>query len=189
MSPRAVPELAQSTVGDDHYVMLDLRKGLNMVGDSSSAIKGKFQLDVKSGGVVKMMADDLNTILAQNDKVSDSKSGGFIEVSGTSHLQVTGDVSADFGDFGQADDANGIKLTGGVLSANSLSLIHDGDNTTVEDATYITQGANKIDLGGNGTIAVQEVVINDLQRVTKPADSTSDNNYASKVILAQGRVP
>ena len=182
-------ELAQSTVGDDHYVMLDLRKGLNMVGtEADGTIKGKFELKVQSGGVVKMMADDLNNILAQNDQDT-TTSGAYITVSDKAHLQVTGDVSADFGDFGQgsAGADNGIKLDGGVLSANSLSLIHAHDSgAAAEDASYIASGHNKIDLGGDGTIAVQKVVINDQQRVTKPHDSTSDNNYASKVIFARG---
>ena len=179
-------ELAQSTVGDDHYVMLDLRNGLNMVGDSNGDLKGKFQLTVQSGGVVKVMAEDINSLLTQNDAEGASQSGAFITVSDYAHLQVTGDVSADFGDFGQSGDTNGIKLGDhGVLSANSLSLINADTGTLQEDATYIT--TNKIDFGSeSGTVVVSEVTINDLQRVTKPKDSTSDNDYASQVTFAQG---
>ena len=183
-------ELAQSTVGDDHYVMLDLRNGLNMVGDSNGDLKGKFELTATSGGVVKVMADDINSLLTQNDASTDGKSGAFITVSDYAHLQVTGDVSADFGDFGQSDDTNGIKLeNNGVLSANSLSLINAGTNTGTlpEDSAHITDANNKIDFGSEtGTVAVSEVTINDLQRVTKPKDSTSDNDYASQVTFAQG---
>ena len=124
-------QLAQSTVGDDHYVMLDLRNGLDVIGtDTDGKLNGKFELKAQSGGVVKMMADDLNAILVQNNaEGNDSKSGSFITVSDNAHLQVTGDVSATFRDFGHGsgDDENGIKLDGGVLSANSLSLIHEND--------------------------------------------------------------
>ncbi len=181
-------QLAQSTVGDDHYVMLDLRNGLDVVGTDAGVLSGKFQMDVKSGGVVKMMADDLNTLLVQNDGAAQT-SGSFISVSDRAHLQVTGDVSADFGDFGQVSGANGIKLDDGVMSANSLSLIHEHDNSaaTPEESAYYATGANKIDFGSStGTVAVKEVVINDLQRVTKPEGSTSDNNYASEVVFARG---
>ncbi|MDT3662320.1 MAG: hypothetical protein ROM54_02215, partial [Anaerobiospirillum sp.] len=184
-------QLAQSTVGDDHYVMLDLRNGLDVIGDANDngKLKGKFELTAQSGGVVKMMADDLNALLVQNNtKVNDVKSGSQITISDKAHLQVTGDVEATFRDFGQVSGDNGIKLDDGVMSANSLSLIHDKDsNQTQEDATYIASGANKIDFGSStGTVAVKEVVINDLQRVTKPDDSTSDNSYASEVVFARG---
>ena len=49
-------QLAQSTVGDDHYVMLDLRNGLDVIGDATTngQLKGKFELNAQSGGVVKM---------------------------------------------------------------------------------------------------------------------------------------
>ena len=176
-------ELAQSTVGDDHYVMLDLRNGLNMVGDEGT-LKGRFDLIAKDGGVVKVMADDINSLLTQND-AANAASGAFIEVSGKAHLQVTGDVSADFGDFGDGTN-NGIKLgDNGVMSANSLSLINADTGTLQEDATYITN--NKINFGSEtGTVAVSEVTINDLQRVTKPDDTKSDNDYASQVTFAQG---
>ena len=188
-------QLAQSTVGDDHYVMLDLRNGLDVIGDpaANGQLKGVFKLNASSGGVVKMMADDLNALLVQNNNaVGDNvKSGSQITISDNAHLQVTGDVSATFRDFGQGSDdsENGIRLDDGVLSANSLSLIHehDNDNPTPEDSAYIASGNNKIDFGSStGTVAVQEVVINDLQRVTKPEGSTSDNNYASEVVFAQG---
>ena len=183
-------QLAQSTVGDDHYVMLDLRNGLDVIGDAKAdgQLKGKFELTAQSGGVVKMMADDLNALLVQNNaEDTDSKSGSFITVSDKAHLQVTGDVDATFRDFGQVSGDNGIKLDDGVMSANSLSLIHVNDSTLAqEDATYIASGANKIDFGSSGgTVSVQEVVINDFQSVTKP-NSTSDNDYASQVIFAQG---
>ena len=178
-------QLAQSTVGDDHYVMLDLRNGLDVVGTDAGVLSGKFQMNVQSGGVVKMMADDLNKLLVQNDGATQT-SGSFISVSDRAHLQVTGDVSADFGDFGDGTN-NGITLDDGVMSANSLSLIHENDSTLAqEDATYIASGANKIDFGSSGgTVSVQAVVINDLQSVTKP-NSTSDNDYASQVIFARG---
>ena len=182
-------QLAQSTVGDDHYVMLDLRNGLDVLGDGDGKLNGKFQMNVQSGGVVKMMADDLNTLLVQNDGATQT-SGSFISVSDRAHLQVTGDVSADFGDFGDGTN-NGIKLDNGVMSANSLSLIHEHDAdlaaTMGENEAYIKSTNNKIDFGStDGTVAVKEVVINDLQRVTKPEGSTSDNSYASEVVFAQG---
>ena len=183
-------ELAQSTVGDDHYVMLDLRNGLAVLGDANGDLKGKFEMDVESGGVVKMMADDLNALLVQNNaEGTDSKSGSQITISDKAHLQVTGDVSATFRDFGQVSGDNGIKLDDGVMSANSLSLIHEHNNsaTTPEESAYYATGANKIDFGSStGTVAVKEVEINDLQRVTKPDESTSDNNYASEVVFARG---
>ena len=72
-------QLAQSTVGDDHYVMLDLRNGLDVVGTDAGVLSGKFQMNVQSGGVVKMMADDLNTLLVQNDGATQT-SGSFISV-------------------------------------------------------------------------------------------------------------
>ena len=151
--------------------MLDLRNGLDVIGDDAGDLNGVFKLTAQSGGVVKMMADDLNTLLVQNDDATQT-SGSFISVSDRAHLQVTGDVSADFGDFGDGTN-NGIKLDDGVMSANSLSLIHNHDSgAATDDAAYIT--TNKIDFGSStGTVAVKEVVINDLQRVTKPEDSTS----------------
>ena len=183
-------EFAQNTVGDDHYVMLDLRNGLEVVGDTNAQgqLNGKLTLTAENGGVVKMMADDLNAILTQNDTVTDAaNSGSFIKVSNYAHLQVTGDVSADFGDFGTNTTANGIELgANGVMTANSLSLIHNHDSgAATDDAAYIT--TNKINFGSEtGTVAVNEVVINDLQRVEKDENSGSDNSYASKVTLAQG---
>ena len=121
-------ELAQSTVGDDHYVMLDLRNGLKVVGDTENKgqLNGKLTLTAENGGVVKMMADDLNALLVQNNaEGTDSKSGSQITISDKAHLQVTGDVAATFRDFGQGSDdsENGILLNNGVMSANSLSLI------------------------------------------------------------------
>ena len=182
-------EFAQNTVGDDHYVMLDLRNGLEVVGDTNAQgqLKGKLTLTADSGGVVKMMADDLNALLVQNNaKGNDLKSGSHITISGKAHLQVTGDVLASFRDFGKADSSNGIELNNGVMTANSLSLIHNHDSgAATDDATYIA--TNKIDFGSeSGTVAVNEVIINDLQRVEKAENSGSDNSYASKVTLAQG---
>ena len=185
-------EFAQNTVGDDHYVMLDLRNGLKVVGDTNAQgqLNGKLTLTAENGGVVKMMADDLNAILTQNDTVAAANaanSGSFIKVSNYAHLQVTGDVSADFGDFGANATANGIELgANGVMSANSLSLIHNHDSgAATDDTAYIA--TNKIYFGSEtGTVAVNEVFINDQQRVEKDDNSGSDNSYASKVTLAQG---
>ena len=172
--------------------MLDLRNGLDVIGTDAGVLSGKFELTAQSGGVVKMMADDLNALLVQNNAEGNAlKSGSHITISNKAHLQVTGDVAATFRDFGQGSDdsENGILLNNGVMSANSLSLIHEHDNSaaTPEESAYYATGANKIDFGSStGTVAVKEVVINDLQRVTKPEDSTSDNSYASEVVFAQG---
>ena len=141
-------QLAQSTVGDDHYVMLDLRNGLDVIGTDAGVLSGKFELTAQSGGVVKMMADDLNALLVQNNAEGNAlKSGSHITISNKAHLQVTGDVAATFRDFGQGSDdsENGILLNNGVMSANSLSLIHEHDNSaaTPEESAYYATGANK----------------------------------------------
>ena len=180
-------DLAQETIGDDHHVLLDLSSGLTMVGQvGTGTINGKVNVSAVSGGVINLNGSDLSTILNQNDAVN-SQSGAFFEASGHGVLNVAGNVEADFGDFGQVSDANGIKLdANGYLIADTVQIIHEPDSslaTLPEQGSYTAQ---KLVLGNNaGHLVVDDLVISDTQRTTKPEGDTT-GEYASTVYFAQG---
>ena len=183
--------LAQETVGDDHHVLLDLSNGLTMVGDvnNNGAIAGKVTVSAVSGGVINLNGTDLSAILNQNDASNvNSQSGAFFEASGHGVLNVAGNVEADFGDFGgKTGEENGIKLDAdGYLIADTVQVIHEPDST---QTTLPEQGgytAKKLDLGSaTGHLVVDDLVISDTQRTTKPEGDTT-GEYASTVYFAQG---
>ena len=184
-------DLAQETVGDDHHVLLDLSNGLTMVGDvnNNGAIAGKVTVSAVSGGVINLNGNDLSAILNQNDASNvNSQSGAFFEASNYGVLNVAGNVEADFGDFGgKTGEENGIKLDAdGYLIADTVQVIHEPDST---QTTLPEQGgytAKKLDLGSaTGHLVVDDLVISDTQRTTKPEGDTT-GEYASTVYFAQG---
>ena len=180
-------DLAQETVGDDHHVLLDLSNGLTMVGQvGTGTINGKVTVSAVSGGVINLNGSDLSTILNQNDAVN-SQSGAFFEASGHGVLNVAGNVEADFGDFGQASGANGIKLdSNGFLIADTVQIIHEPDSTQTTLPEQGSYPAQKLVLGDNdGRLVVDDLVISDTQRTTKPEGDTT-GEYASTVYFAQG---
>ena len=185
-------DLAQETVGDDHHVLLDLSNGLTMIGKvnpnqaDDGAINGKVTVSAVSGGVININGTDLSTILNQNDAI-DSQSGAFFEASGHGVLNVAGNVEADFGDFGQVSGANGIKLdANGYLVADTVQIINEPNSslsTLPEQGSYTAQ---KLILGNDaGHLVVDDLVISDTQRTTKPEGDTT-GEYASTVYFAQG---
>ena len=184
-------DLAQETVGDDHHVLLDLSNGLTMIGKvnpnqaDDGAINGTVHVSAVDGGVINLNGTDLSTILNQNDAI-DSQSGAFFNASNYGVLNVAGNVEADFDDFGQASGANGIKLeAGGFLVADTVQIINEPKSS----ATLPEQGsypAKKLVLGDdNGHLVVDDLVISDTQRTTKPEGDTT-GEYASTVYFAQG---
>ena len=181
-------ELAAETVGDDRYVMLDLRNGITLKGDTDNKLQGAAKFNVTSGGEILLTANNLNSLLAQNANASGS-SGAFFAASSGGAFVVEGDVDATFDDFngsGSTSNKHGITLSdGGYLVADNLTIDNSGadDLTTAQDeASYSFQSVD----WGNGTVVVQELEISDLQLTNgddKPADA---NSYASYVTLAQG---
>ena len=101
----------------ERVALLDLRNGLTMngyrTGSDTTAYNGKAVFDVTNSGIVLLSADDVNTILAQNDV--DHASGTFFTAHGSGAFIVDGDVVADFNDFRNdaTDTANGFNLSGG----------------------------------------------------------------------------
>ena len=185
-------DLAQETVGDDHHVLLDLSNGLTMIGkvnpnhDDDGDINGTVHVYAVDGGVINLNGTDLSTILNQNDAI-DANSGAFFNASGNGVFNVAGNVEADFGDFGQVSGANGIKLEdGGFLVADTVQIINEpAENkpTLPEQGGYT---AKKLDLGSaTGRLVVDDLVISDTQRTTKPEGDTT-GEYASTVYFAQG---
>ena len=110
-------EHAAETVGDDRLAQIDLRNGLTIVGQQSDGkFLGKTTITATSGGVILLDSSDLNTILAQNDKIDGSdgtanaSSGAFFNAEHGGAFIVTGDVAADFNDFNADGSKNGITL-------------------------------------------------------------------------------
>ena len=173
--------------------LLDLRNGLTLERDTTTGvtnggISGSANITASSGGIVLLNADDVNTILAQNDLANES-SGAFFKAQSGGAFVVEGDLFADFGDFSASN--NGFNLSGnGTLVSDKLTVQNDVDSTTpANDAEYIAD-APTVNFGGS--VYVGDLAINDLQLTNggddgkdKPADA---GNYASQVVVANGDV-
>ena len=172
------------SVATDRVALLDLRNGLIMqgTGESNTTYDHKATFNVTNQGIVLLNADDVNTILAQNDRVTGDQSaaGTFFKASNGGAFIVDGDVTADFGDF--STDQNGFNLTGsGTLAANKLTVAHANEvNGEHADAEYI-KGDTAVHFGG--TVRVADLEINDLQLTT---GENKPGNYASQVVVADG---
>ena len=180
----------------ERVALLDLRNGLTMQGapaNNTTSYYGKAVFDVTNSGIVLLSADDVNTILAQNDSITDRASGTFFTAHGNGAFIVDGDIVADFNDFRNdaIDTANGFNLSGdGILAANKITVENPNDTATDSehnDKAYIgsSQGLNIA-----GHLYVADLEINDLQLTNggkdgkdKPADA---GNYASVVKIANG---
>ena len=182
-------ETAAETLGDDRHVVLDLRKGITLKADASDDIQGKASFDVTSGGEILLTGSNLTALLAQNnntDVVANNTSGAFFTASSGGAFVVEGDVDARFGDFNATGSTHGISLADkGFLVADSLTIDNSGEdglNTAQDESGYTFKSVD----WGDGTVAVQDLEISDLQLTngeSKPADA---NSYASYVTLAQG---
>ena len=178
------------SVATDRVALLDLRNGLimqgtttNVGGVTSTTYDHKATFNVTNQGIVLLNADDVNTILAQNDSVAaanQANSGTFFKASNGGAFIVDGDVNADFGDF--SADQNGFNLTDtGTLAADKLTVAHDNEvNGEHNDAEYI-KGDTAVHFGG--TVRVADLEINDLQLTT---GENKPGNYASQVVVADG---
>ena len=172
----------------NRVALLDLTQGLTLKGDANNAIKGMATITATSGGIVLLDADDLNTILAANDKDTDESSGAFFSGSTSGAFIVNGSVTADFGDFGNGS-TNGFNLANdGYLVAPSLTVQHANDTAAgSEDSAYITGDSNHVAFGGH--VVVDDLQISDLQLTNgttqnpKPAGA---GNYASVVYVDNG---
>ena len=178
-------EAAAETVGDDRYVMLDLRNGITLKADSSNNLQGAAKINVTSGGEVLLTASNLNSLLAQNADAANS-SGAFFAASNGGAFVVEGDVDATFEDFQPNGTDHGITLSGnGFLVADSLTIDNSGEEglTTAENEDGYT--FKTVDWG-NGTVVVQDLEISDLQLTTGENKPDGANSYASYVTLGQG---
>ena len=171
--------------------LLDLRNGLTMSKGNNTTYNGKAVFDVTNSGIVLLSADDVNTILAQNDV--DHASGTFFTAHDSGAFIVDGDIVADFNDFRNdaIDTANGFNLSGdGILAANKITV--ENPNDPAADSEHNDKAYLEISQGLNiaGHLYVADLEINDLQLTNggkdgkdKPADA---GNYASVVKIANG---
>ena len=167
--------------------LLDLRNGLTMQGTTTgnkTTYNGKATFNVSNDGVILLSADDVNTILAQNDV--DHASGTFFQASAGGAYIVDGDIVADFGDFNNDGNTNGFYLSSGsagILAANKVTVEHA--NYTAADSEHNDKAYIESSQGLNiaGHLYVADLEINDLQLTNggkdgkdKPDDA---GNYAS----------
>ena len=185
-------EAAAETLGNDRHVVLDLRQGITVLQDEDHGISGAATLEAKSGGEILLTATNLNSILAQNNKLTSpaqDASGSLFKASSGGAFVVEGDVDATFADFNSGTtDKHGITLSGGgYFVADSLTIDNygaSGTETVIDEADYA--GSFKTVNWGNGTVAVQDLEISDNQLTTGDDKPTGANSYASYVTLAQG---
>ena len=175
--------------------LLDLRNGLTLKRDptpnaANGGISGSTIFNVTDKGIVLLSADDVNSILSQNDAAAPT-SGAFFKASSSGAYIVDGDIVADFGDFNNDDAANGFNLSGdGILAANKITV--ENPNNTATDSEHNDKAYIEKSQGLNiaGHLYVADLEINDLQLTNggkdgkdKPADA---GNYASVVKIANG---
>ena len=177
--------------------LLDLRNGLTLKRDTTpnaanGGISGSTIFNVTDKGIVLLSADDVNSILSQNDAAAPT-SGAFFKASSSGAYIVDGDIVADFGDFNSdtSNAANGFNLSGdGILAANKITVEHA--NETVDGSEHNDKAYTESSQGLNiaGHLYVADLEINDLQLTNggkdgkdKPADA---GNYASVVKIANG---
>ena len=179
----------------ERIALLDLTAGgLTLkTNTTSGATNGKATITASNGGVVLLDADDVNTILSQNDKL-DSTSGAFFSGSNGGAFIINGAVEADFDDFnsgngfnltdGNRDQFDDAKFSGGVFIADSLRLQDNDGNTTVDEKDHIDSSKNHVALGG--VVMVKDLQINDLQLTNGTSKPSGAGNYASSVYLDNG---
>ena len=181
----------------DRVALLDLRNGLTLERDTDNlntngGISGAATISATNNGIVLLKADDVNTILAQNE-AAHANSGAFFKASNGGAFIVEGDMFTDFDDFRATASGNGIDLTtDGILVTDTLTVENDNDDSAGSehnDKAYIAK-ADSVSFGGS--VYVGDLAINDLQLTNggtdgkdKPADA---GNYASKVVVANGDV-
>ena len=188
-------ELDGSTAAPTARVaLLDLRNGLTLERDTNNlntngGISGAATISATNNGIVLLKADDVNTILAQNE-AAQANSGAFFEASTNGAFIVEGDMFTDFDDFRAKASGNGIDLTNsGILVTDNLTVENANDDSEHNDNAYIAK-ADSVNFGGS--VYVGDLAINDLQLTNggtdgkdKPADA---GNYASQVVVANGDV-
>ena len=189
-----------ASTATDRVALLDLRNGLTLErvttqGATDGGISGSANITASSGGIVLLNADDVNTILAQNDLAGAETSGAFFKAQSGGAFVVEGDMFADFGDFSASNNGFNLSAAGagygaGALVVDKLTVQNDVESTTqANDAEYIAD-APTVNFGGS--VYVGDLAINDLQLTNggddgkdKPADA---GNYASQVVVADGDV-
>ena len=179
----------------ERIALLDLTAGgLTLKTDTSEGgTNGVANIAATSGGIVLLDADDVNTILSQNDRLAGT-SGAFFSGSNGGAFIINGAVEADFDDFGSVS-TNGFNLAsgsrisasafgGGVFIADSLRLQDNDGTTTVDEKDHIDSSANHVALGG--VVMVKDLQINDLQLTNGTSKPSGAGNYASSVYLDNG---
>ena len=195
-----------ASTATERVALLDLRNGLTLErvttqGAADGGISGSANITASSGGIVLLNADDVNTILAQNDLAGAETSGAFFKAQSGGAFVVEGDMFADFGDFSASN--NGFNLSAGdsaatpsygagALVVDKLTVENANDDragSEHNDKAYIAK-ADSVSFGGS--VYVGDLAINDLQLTNggndgkdKPADA---GNYASQVVVANGDV-
>ena len=181
-------EAAAETLGDDRHVVLDLRPGVTILDDDDHNINGKATLNVTSGGEILLTATTVNSLLAQNNGLTNTGSGSFLTASSGGAFVVEGDVEATFDDFSADGSTHGISLANkGYFVADSLTIDNYGaSGTDMEiDEAGSEMKFQTVDWG-DGTVAVQDLEISDNQLTTGDDKPNGANSYASYVTLAQG---
>ena len=177
--------------------LLDLRNGLTMQGTTTgnkTTYNGKAVFNVTHDGIVLLSADDVNTILAQNDSdsITDRASGTFFTADNGGAFIVDGDIVADFGDFNNTGTTNGFYLgtgdSAGILAANKITVEHANETSGEHNDKAYIEKSQGLNIAGN--LYVADLEINDLQLTNggkdgkdKPSDA---GNYASVVKIANG---
>ena len=141
-----------------------------------------------------LSADDVNTILAQNDSdsITDRASGTFFTADNGGAFIVDGDIVADFGDFNNTGTTNGFYLgtgdSAGILAANKITVEHANETSGEHNDKAYIEKSQGLNIAGN--LYVADLEINDLQLTNggkdgkdKPSDA---GNYASVVKIANG---
>ena len=128
-------ELDSSTAAPTARVaLLDLRNGLTLERDTNNlntngGISGAATISATNNGIVLLKADDVNTILAQNE-AAQANSGAFFEASNGGAFIVEGDMFTDFDDFRATASGNGIDLTtDGILVTDTLTVENENDDS------------------------------------------------------------
>ena len=171
---------------NQRVALLDLRSGLTMVGaDGNGDIKGKATITATQNGIVLLDAHHVNTILSQNDTVVEAErntKGAVFKGTSSGAFIVTGDVVADFDDFGTTN--NGFNLdSSSYLVADSLTVNNEGDtkDTAQDEKGY---EFNSVSFGGN--VVVDDLNVSDLQTTTGTSKPNVDSQYASYVTIMNG---
>ena len=178
--------------GQLKLALLDLRAGIDLIGDSNSNNKlvGTAGINASNSGVILVDGANLSDILAESGRAltTGGNNGGILfSISSNAQLVADGNVSAEFNDFGSGV-TTGIKLNGsGYFVADGLTLTTNNTQAThQDDSAYVGTAGNTIDFNGN--IEVNELTITDNTETNKPSGSTVTSPYASSVTVSSGNV-